>query len=789
MIRNYFVLAIRSLWRNKLITLINIVGMGIGFGIFLSFWSSIRFDNSFDRFHEDIDQMYILSVNISLEDSEYTSERIGGIFGTALPDLSPQILSACRISQPQEFEFGIGSREDTAAYPMKYFNVDEILAVDTSFLEFFSFRLLQGDPALAFSGKDHILITQSLAKRLYGDEDPMWKEVQIDSWNYYKVAGVLEDPPENSSFQFKALMGFHIMEYLDYEVDRARYNLYFTNLKIADEADIEALNHQVNGWVNDNFDLEIESRYFLSPLTDLHLYGESKGIIGFYMNLIMALGMLFISCVNYVNLSSAYYTTRIREIAIRKSMGANRRQLMVQFMGETYLLLFHAFYLGLFMAEHLVPSMNKLFEVQQDAYFGGLEFWLKVLVIFLVTGFLAGFYPALKITGFNPLGFLSAKVKIPVYRGSRSRKVMLVIQLTLSVMFILFSIFMTRQYVHMKEADLGFNRKDVLYIHTSGQLWQKYPLLKNELIQKHYVEGVSSSSDIPVLLSSGTVDWGERNVEQNKLAVTIDVSYDFLETFEIELVEGSFYREGNDSLNHQYIVVNKELINIIGWEDPVGRNFYMGGRDYDLLGVTANIEFFPFNLGVFEDRALIYRFVPVSDYIFIRLKEGFTNKQVEEVLDVFESYNPGYENIYDFVGNFRIEAMENGYGLMFIFILFSVLAIFIAAMGLIGLSVFHNNSRTKEVGIRKVMGAHTGIIMRLLLSDFLRLVLLSNLIAIPLSYLALSLILQVFAYRIELQAMVFVLVILFSILASMITVIYHALRTSLANPVDSLRDE
>jgi len=789
MIRNYCIIAIRSLWRNKLISSINLLGMAIGFAIFLTFWSWIRFDYSFDRFHEDIDQMYILNVEIMMEDSEYTSERVGGIFGSVLPDLFPNIISACRISQQLEFDLGVAIEEDSATVSTKYFNEDEILAVDTSFMDFFSFELLKGNPDQVFPSRDHMLITESLAKRLFGDQESIGKEVRLGNGDYYEVSGVVEDPPLNSSYQFKALIGFHIMEELGYEVDRVRYNNYYTNLRLAPDTEIKALNKLINDWVKSNFDLEIESHYFLTRLTDMHLYGESKGIIGFYMNLIMALGIMAIACINYLNLTSAYYSTRVGEIIIRKSVGASRKQLMIQFLGETYLLLLLALYLGLFLAEHLVPILNGLFGVDQTADFKGGEFWLMILLLFILTGFLAGFYPALKISGLNPFVlFVGKAISLP-YRRSWTRRVLLVVQLSFSVIFILFSVFMIRQYVYMKEADLGFNRKDVVYIRTTGQAWEKYSLIKKELKELHYVEGISSGSNVPVMLSSGTVDWGERNGENNKLAVTIGVSYDFLSTFEIDLIEGSFFREGNDSLNNQYVVVNRELINLMGWKDPVGRKFYMWGRDYEILGVTENIEFFPFNLGVFEDRALIYRFDPVSNYIFVRLKTGSKPEQLAEILSVFETYNPGYEVVYDFVSNFQLKALENGEGLKFIFILISSLAIFIAAMGLIGLSAFHNSSRTKEVGIRKAMGAHTGIILRLLLSDFMKLVIISNLIALPLAFLFLRIILQFFAYRIELQTMVFVLVSLLSVLGSLITVIYHALKSSRSNPVDCLRYE
>jgi len=789
MIRNYFITALRNLWRNKLITIINLVGMTIGFGIFLTFWSWVMFDLSFDKFHEDIDRMYVLNVTINMEDSDYTSERAGGIFASALPEQFPQLIASCRISQPKEFELGVSINDGTDDPGWKYFNENQVLAVDSTFMDFFSFGLVKGNREQIFSERDHMVITESLAKRLFGDADPLYKTVRLGEGEYYKVTGVVEDPPEESSFQFNALLGMHIMRLLDYPLDGAGGNIYYNNFKIAKGTDLKALDKEINEYIDSNFDLELESTYFLDHLTRMHLHGETKGIIGIYINLIMALVMLSIACINFINLTTAYASTRGREIAIRKSVGASKRQLIVQFLSETYLLLLVAFYLGFTLAEQMIPVISRSFGSEQNVSFSGPSIVIQILILFIMTGLLAGLYPAVKIAGFQPLAFISGKENIVPRRGSRSRKVLIVIQFTFSVIFILVTLFMTRQYVHLKEADLGFNREDVLYIRTTGQTWEHYPIIKKELSRFHFVEGVTSGSDIPVMLTNGTIDWGERDGDHNKLAVTLWTDPDFMSAFEIDMLEGEYFTHARDSLNFQYVVVNKNLVDLLGWEDPVGRKFYMWGRDYTILGVTEDIDFFPFNLGIFEEKALIYKYDPVSNYVFVRVNQNRSRDQIAQIMEVFKKHNPEYEVIYDFVSNFEYDALENGEGIRLIFILFSVLAIFVAAMGLIGLSVFNNNSRTKEVGIRKAVGAHTEIIMRLLLSDFMKLVVLSNLIAMPTAYLILRLMLQVFSYRVELRISIFVTVFVMSVIASMITVIYHAFRTARSNPVNSLRYE
>ncbi len=481
MIRNYIVIAIRNLWRNKFITLINLVGMAIGFGIFLSFWSWVRFDSSFDRFHEDVDQMYVLYVRINMDGSEYTSERTGGIFSSMLVENFPQVLSSCRVSQPHEFEFGVPTGEDPDDVPMKYFNEDEVLSVDSTFLHFFSFKLVKGNEELIFSERDHLVITESFAIRLFGEQDPLDQTVRIGEGDYYRVVGVVEDPPENSSFQFKALMGMHVMEEMGYPLENMGGNMYYNNFRLAPETDLSALDAAINKYVKNNFDEELDSYFFMDNLTRMHLHGETRGIIGFYTNLIMALVILSIASINFINLTTAYASVRLKEIAIRKSAGASKRQLIIQFMGETYLLLLLAFYLGLFVAEHLTPMLSRSFGVDPGVHTGGTLYWIQIILIFLITGLLAGLYPAVKIAGFRPLAFLSGKNGKSQLGGTKSRKILIVVQFTFSVIFILVSLFMLRQYNYLKEADLGFNREEVLYIRTTGRAWDHYPLIKSEL--------------------------------------------------------------------------------------------------------------------------------------------------------------------------------------------------------------------------------------------------------------------------------------------------------------------
>jgi len=789
MIRNYFLIAIRNLWRNKLITGINLLGMAIGFGVFLTLFSFVRTDVSYDQFHADIDHMYILNVRLNMNGSEYTTERTGGIYSSVLRDLFPRIESSCRLSSPMEFEFGIPVEGEDDNVPMKFYDESQVVMVDSNFFDYFSFPLLEGDPEQIFTSIDQIVITESLAQKLFGEESALNRQIKIGEGAFFTVVAVAEDPPDASSHKFNALLGFHVLEEMGYPLNSYGGTMYYNHFKLQEGSDLVEMNEAINQHVEENFEADFDSWFFLDRFDRMYLYGESKNIIGYMLNLIMAIVILLIASINFINLSTAGSSLRIKEIAIRKSGGASRKQLVIQFMSESYILLLLAIYLGFFMSEHLIASTFRYFEVYSERPPRDLGFWFMILGIYLLTGLIAGLYPSLKISGFKPLAFFTGKGVQTLGSGRRSRRILIVLQFAFSIFFITISVFIIRQFTYMREADLGFNREDVVYIRTKGKVWDQYPLIKEELEKLSFVEGVCSASDIPVNVNYGEIDWGEIDGERNKFARVIRTSPDFLSTFEIELLQGDFYSSERDTLNYEYVVVNRSLVDYMGWEDPVGREMYMWDHNRIILGVVEDINFFPLDLPAFDNEALIYVYEPVREYLFVRVNPTSKAKELLAIEEVFNKHNPGYELEYDFIRNFNYGFLENSDGIKIIFKVFSFIAIFIAVMGLIGLSIFNNSRRTKEVGIRKVLGAHTGSVIRLLLSEFMRLVILSNLVALPLAYLGLWKLFQYFSYSAPLKIPIFVLVFILSVLFSMTTVIYHAWRTARANPIESLRYE
>ncbi|MEN8204273.1 MAG: ABC transporter permease [Bacteroidota bacterium] len=789
MIRNYLLIALRNLWRNKLITLINLLGMAIGFGIFLTLLSWVRFDGGFDRFHRDIEKMYVLNVRLTMNRGDFTTQRTGGIYSRVLKELFPKVESSCRVSSPMEFELGIPVEEKDADEPMKYYDESQIIMVDSNFFSYFTFPLLKGDPEKVFTARDQIVITASLAGKLFGEEEALNRQIRIGEGGWFTVVAVAEDPPEVSTHKFNALMGFHVLEQKGYPINSYGGTMYYNHFKLTEGSDLVAMNEAINKHVEENFEADFDSWYFMDRFDRLHMHGENKNMIGYLINLIMGVVIMLIASINFINLTTAGSSLRLKEIAVRKSAGASRKQLVLQFMSETFILLLLAFYLGFFIAEQLAVNVFPLFDITQEDVPRGPLYWLLIMGIFVVTGLLAGLYPALKISGYKPLAFLTGKGIENPFAGRRFRRVLIVFQFSFSIFFIVTSIFIIRQFTHMREADLGFNREDVLYIRTKGRVWDRYSLVKQDLEKLAFVNSVSSASDIPVNVNYGEIDWGERDGDHNKLARVIRTSPDFLSTFDIDLLEGDFFTDARDTLNYDYVVVNRSLIDYMGWEDPVGREMYIWGHERIILGIVEDIQFYPLTLPAFDNEALIYVYEPVHNYLFVRVNPGSSAKQLSSVEEVFHKHNPGYELEFDFVRNYKYTVLENADGISVIFKVFAAVAIFIAMMGLIGLSLFNNSRRTKEVGIHKAMGANTESVMNLLLSEFMKLVILSNLVALPLAYAGLWKLFQFFSYSTELKIAVFVLVFVLSVLLSLLTVTYHAWRTARANPVDSLRYE
>lgn len=790
MIKNYLITALRSMWRNKTISIINIVGLSIGFSIFLTFWVVVGYEKSYDQFHLNKDRLARLRMVIYMNNGEYTSSRVGGAYAQTLRDIYPDVIDVCRVSTPLEMTIGTEVVSIDSTQQKKYFIEKNAIAVDSTFFNLFSFEVISKTGEQIIQGNESIILTESFAKKIFGEIDPLGKVVTINIETPYTVTAVVKDPPANSYIQFSCLVPFQYMGKIGYPIDGFEGTMFYTYALLNSHNSIENINRTITNDLHAvNKIKEFETRFFLEPMSRVRLHGEEMNIIGVYINTMIAILMLAIAAINFINLTTANATTRIKEVGVRKVVGASRWNLVFQFLGETLVVCIIAFYIGIIIAEQLLKMVSlKLNGSFLSINYSDPELWFQLCIILFTTVIISGLYPAFIVSRYKPAVVFQRRATA-LQSGSRLRKILVVVQFTASVFFIILTIFITKQFNFMKTADLGFKRENILVIPTRGEMWDNYNTIREELFKNPIIEGVASASEVPVNLQRGEIDWGEREGDHSKIARIIYCDYDFADNLEIKMVDGRFYSRDFSTDPEKAIVINQGIASIMGWDQPVGQNFYFQRNDYTVIGVTENIKFFPMQVEAIKSDALIFKFSPVNQLLFVKYHEEKDLQAKDFTQQVLEKYNPGYDFEYSNISEASFDALDNSDSIKSIFRLITVLGFFISSIGLFGLAIHSTNRRIKEVGIRKTFGANSYQVYQTMINEFLRLVLISNIIALPLSWLVLNWAFQFFTYRINFSAWVFVFAVAISFLVALLTIGFIAFKAALQNPVVSLRYE
>lgn len=786
MIRNYLLIAFRNMWRNKFFSLINIIGLTLGLSIFIIMWILIRFELSFDDFHTNRDNIYLLKQTINIGTGEYTASRCGALQAPAMQSHFPEIAKTVRLSYPFELLIAAPMDSANASNPDRKFIEKGIIGADSAFFDFFTFPLLSGNPQTTLKNPNSIVLTKSMATKYYGERDALGKTIILADSLQFMITGIAEDPPENSSIQFDFVVPFNFMARF-YDLNSYDGTMFFNYFLLDENADYQVLNKKIPGLFQTLYTSDLEPFLFLSPLRRVHLYGEEFHYIGVYMIAILAFVILMIAIINFINLSTARSLSRAREIGVRKVSGANRRQLIFQFLGESLIISIIAMNLALLLAEQVMPGLGRAVNIPLSVQWGNIRFMLEVILITVVTGILAGIYPAFLLSSFRPSTILRNKWQEGLTpKGGLSRKVLVVVQFVFSILFIIITIVMNRQYDHLANADLGLKRDNVLYFMMRSDTKTRYQAIKSDLLNFPFVTHVTSSSDIPVFVNYGEIAWGDAERKKNIVARTLYCGYDFTEAFDIPMYAGRFYSPEFASDTTDGIVVNEEVVRIMGWDNPVGKEFYFLDKFYHIIGVIQDINFFPFNLG---GSALILPFGKENDFAFVTLQEGWTNEDITLIQSVYEDHVSSYPFEFDFLTNYKYIFLENAQQSKIGFTLFSFLGIFVSCLGLLGLTFFMADKRRKEICIRKALGSSMRKVMFLFAGQFARLVILAILIAIPLSYLILTILLQLFTTRTQLSWWIFVVAAMLTFIISILTITLQTVRIAASNPADHLRYE
>lgn len=789
MFKNYVKIAWRNLFKNKVYFGINILGLSMALTVSFLMLLWVYDEYSTDKFHANNDQLYQVKRTIPLGDG------VVDVYET----VPYQLLKTAKEQLPEIEKFITLGRsfEDN----LKVDNIDfRALGTftNTDFFESFSYPIVLGDITQLDKKPEALAISESLAEKFWGNE---WKtkaigsSVQIMDNDDFTVEAVYKDFPNNSSIQNDFYYSFNgYLKKNEWMLDWANGGMQGAYLlqKDANPKQVEAKLHKL---FQDNIEGEQKEGAFLQKFSDSYLYGEydeqaeiSGGRIEYVrIFTIAAIFLLIISCINFINLSTAYATKRSNEIGVRKVNGAGKSTLIRQFLTETTIVTSISFIISYILAWLLLPAVSDF--VGKTLHIGIMQpgIFLSILTVFIIITLLSGIYPAVVISSFKPIDALKGKAKEQQLTVS-FRKSLVVLQFGLAILLIVSAIIVRLQVTYINEKDLGISKDNMVSVHQDKKLTEKYEVLRNELLASRAIADVTLAGPFPLDMgaSSSGVQWPGKSDDQGNLEFSLLwTAYNFPDVFDIPLKEGAYYVEGStDTLN---IVVNERAVEIMGIVDPIGKTIQVWGKQRHIIGVLKDFH----NRSLYEQIQPSLFFLDPNDAgtMFVKLKEGKTKEALASLQSSFKKVLPDVPLHYDFVDQEYAEKYKSETLTGSLTYYFAFVSILISCLGLFGLATFMAAQRKKEIGIRKVLGASVGNITALISMDFLKLVGLAILVASPLAYYLMNEWLQGFAYSIRISWWVFALTGFLTVLIAFVTIGFHSIKAAVANPVKSLRTE
>ncbi len=776
MLKNYFVIAFRNLRKNKVYTFINMSGLALGIACTILIFQWVQDELSYDRFHENADNLYVATFSNG-------STTTPTALCEYLKDEYPEIKYASRCSWDHYYIMKYGELK---------VNQDGGYLVDSDFLSMFTLPFIKGDPENALSDPHSIILSETLAKKYFGDEDPLGKTI---NWNVdydLKVTGVMKDYPLNSHFNFKYLVPLMLSKQWNRNLNTWAANTIQTFVQLHNNVSNKSINAKVSDVV-EKHRVSDKRSLSLQPITRLHLYNfPSEGGLITYVYLFSALAIfiLLIACINFMNLTTARSANRALEVGIRKTVGARKSDLVKQFFIESIVLTFLSMLLGLILASLFLPVFNSLTNKQFTLDFlSNGNMILGIVGITILTGIIAGSYPALYLSHFQPLKVLKGSIRTGA-KSSSFRKVLVIAQFSISIFLIIGSLVILSQIYLLKSKDLGIEKNNILHMRVERSFYKNYDVIKDQLLENPNILNITLTKVAPYYWDTnaglGSVSW-EGQTNQQTTMVQTAVEYDYMKTFKLKLAKGRFFSKEHRSDVTDAYVINQAAIDAMEMESPLGKELNISGRKGKIIGVLENYNY----------QSLHKPVLPMAMFIhpnwFITACFRINSNNVSETRDfITQKYKEFYPE-YEFNLHFLSESIERQYQaeerIGRVFKYFTFLGIFISCLGLFGLASFTVEQRKKEIGIRKILGASGSGILLLLTKEFAKWVLVANLIAWPIAYYFMDKWLQNFAYRIDLTAWPFFLAGLSALLFALLTVSYQAVKAAHTNPVDNLRSE
>jgi putative ABC transport system permease protein len=791
MLRNYLKTALRNLWKNKGFSAINILGLTIGMASSLLILLWVRNELSYDRFHVHADRIY----RITVDASGFKAAVNPAGMPPGLQAAMPEIHSVIRLAVERSVLLAVGTRE---------FEEPGVLFADSNFLQFFSYPLREGDPKTALQRPDAVLLTAGMAQKYFGSEAAIGKTIKMNNDLLLTVTGILADIPENSHLQFDCVLPMAVQARNNDDLKNnvwANFNFY-GYIRLDDRQDfspanIARLDKRIDAIYKEHVaDKLLKANFHLQPLPDIHL-GSSELQIDLpghgnlqYVKifLIVAVFILIVACINFMNLATARSARRAKEVGLRKVVGALRGQLIGQFIGESMLIAFVALVLAIGIVALALPAFDHLAGKSLTLRLSDGSLWLMLLGIAAATGLLAGSYPALYLSGFRPVAVLKGSLR-GLGGNLAFRNGLVIVQFVVSIVLLIGTFVVYSQLRFIRDRNPGFTKANILYMPLKGKLWDKMGALKAELQRHPATSDYCLVSELPVNLKSGAsqVFWEGKDPRSQIIIPSINVTESFIDVFQMKILAGRGFSTayGNDS-NHY--VINEKMMRTMGLTlaTAVGKRLQYGDVKGTVIGVVQDFNFKPIQQPI---EPLVLLLGDWRSFVVVRAKPGQSTAAVGALAAISRELNPAYPFSYNFLDQDLANLYKGEEQMSGIFNLFAILALVISGLGLYGLSAYLAQRRTKEIGVRKVLGASVFNILYLLSTGFTRLVLVAVVIAVPLSVWAINRWLEGFAFHVTVNWLIFPLAALTALVFAWVTVSFESLRAAVMNPAESLKVE
>jgi putative ABC transport system permease protein len=782
-------IAWRNLWKNKTYAAINISGLAIGLTSCLLLMLYATYEWGYDKQFKNSLHIYQAMINLNDQKGEVirTIDQSQNVMLAALKEEFPDVVYGARVTNL--YQRLVANGEESLKLNSRY--------VDADFLRLFNYDFISGNPNKALNDPNSIVLTETAAKRIFGKTDVLNQKVRFENQVDLKVTAVIKDLPTNVTYGFESLTTWSLYESLNQWPKKPNWGShdYYTLLKLNEHTNIVAFNAKLKGFVGRHFSKAKED-VFLYPLTKLHLYGtflNGKSIGGniaqVQLFVGLAIGILLIACINFMNLATASTQGRAKEIGVKKTMGASRADLIFQFMIESFILTLISILFSIIILEFSLPMFNRLLGIEIIFDYLNPVNWMLIFSVLIITGFISGSYPSFYLSGFNVIQSLKKTLNFKKGYGLTFRQVLVVVQFSFSIVLIAATITIYKQIQFIKNTPLGYKSTGLIEIPHEGLLYEKFNLLKTRLLSSGAVVGVTQSSGSISNKNSSIRDLGWDGMAESDKMIDFDqiyTTYDFIKTTNVKLLAGRDFNQKFAS-DTAALLLSKKAVEVMHLKNPIGANILYQGVKRNVVGVFDNIVWGdPSKLAA----PMVIAYADISDIITMHLNPAKSLSESIDVIDkLVKEINPNFPVEIKFIDGLNEIKLKNERILGTLANLFGCLAVFVSCLGLFGLSSFSTAQRIKEVSIRKILGASITELMALLSLNFIKLILIAIVISLPVAYYTMNNWLQHFELRTSLNLWMFALTAAIILLISILTIIWQTYYAAKTNAVEALKYE